>query len=298
MVPEMKIASMTGFARLAGASCLGPFAWEIKAVNARGLDIRLRVAALFDSIEPEARARIARRLTRGTVNATLTTQRATANPEVRVNQDLLQKLASAIAGIDLHGSIAPATLDGLLAVRGVVEVADAEETEDQRGAACVHVLASLDAALDDLVATRICEGKALGAILSTKLASIQALVAAADSCPARRPEAIRARLAQSIAILAGQTNFDQNRLYQEALLLAAKADVREELDRLMTHATAARELLAEGGAIGRRLDFLAQEFGREAGTLCAKSNDASLTNIGLELRAEIEQFREQIQNIE
>jgi len=294
----MTIASMTGFARLAGACCLGPFAWEIKAVNAKGLDIRLRLPPQLDAIEPEVRARISRRLTRGTVNATLTLQREAANPEVRVNQDLLQKLAAAVAGIDLHGSIAPATLDGLLAVRGVVEVRDAEETENDRREAGAHMLVGLDEALDRLAAMRVQEGTALATILVAKLASIQALVEAANACPARRPEAIRARLAQAITILAGHPNFDQNRLYQEALLLAAKADVREELDRLMTHATAARELLAEGGAVGRRLDFLAQELGREAGTFCAKSNDASLTTTGLELRAEIEQFREQIQNIE
>jgi uncharacterized protein (TIGR00255 family) len=294
----MTIASMTGFARLTGASSLGPFAWEIKAVNAKGLDVRLRIASLFDSIEAESRARIARRVTRGTINVTLTAQRGSAIPEVRINQDLLQKLASAIATVDLHGSIAPATLDGLLSVRGVVEVIDAEDTEEQRRTACVHVLSSLDDALDQLVAMRAREGRALGAILSTKLSRIQNLVAAADACPARRPDVIAARLSHTIALLARQANFDQNRLYQEALLLAAKADVREELDRLVTHAAAALELLAEGGAIGRKLDFLAQEFGREAATLCAKSNDASLTNIGLELRAEIEQFREQIQNIE
>jgi uncharacterized protein (TIGR00255 family) len=294
----MTIASMTGFARLAGACCLGPFAWEIKAVNAKGLDVRLRLPPQLDAIEPEVRARIARRLTRGTVNATLTLQREAANPEVRVNRDLLQKLAAAVAGIDLHGSIAPATLDGLLAVRGVVEVRDAEETEADRLEAGAHMLVGLDEALDRLAAMRVQEGTALATILGGKLARIVALVEAADACPARRPEAIRARLAQAVTILAGHPNFDQNRLYQEAILLAAKADVREELDRLMTHATAARELLAEGGAVGRRLDFLAQELGREAGTFCAKSNDASLTTTGLELRAEIEQFREQIQNIE
>ncbi len=294
----MTIASMTGFARCSGASRLGSFAWEIKAVNARGLDIRVRVAPQLDAIEPEARARIAHRLTRGTVNATLTLQREAGSPEVRVNQDLLQKLAAAIAGIDLHGSIAPATLDGLLAVRGVVEVRDAEETEEERRDAGASMLASLDEALDRLVAMRVQEGTALCVILVGRLARIEALVEAADRCPGRRPEAIRARLAQSIAILADTAKFDENRLCQEALLLAAKADVREELDRLMTHATAARGLLAEGGAVGRRLDFLAQELGREAGTLCAKSNDAALTAMGLELRAEIEQFREQIQNIE
>lgn len=294
----MSTASMTGFARVSGASRLGPFAWEIKAVNAKGLDVRLRLAPQLDRVEPEARALIARRLARGTVNATLSLQREPGSPEVRVNRDLLQKLAAAVAGIDLYGAIAPATLDGLLAVRGVVEVHDAEESEEERRDAGADVLASLDEALDHLVAMRIQEGTALCTILVARLARVEALVEAADRCPGRRPEAVRARLAQSIALLAGNGNFDENRLCQEALLLAAKADVREELDRLMTHATAARKLLVEGGAVGRRLDFLAQELGREAGTLCAKSNDAALTAIGLELRAEIEQFREQIQNIE
>lgn len=289
---------MTGFARFAGASRLGPFAWEIKAVNAKGLDIRLRLATQFDAVEPEVRARIARRLTRGTVHATLISQREAPNPEIRVNDELLRKLVAAIAAIELPGAIAPPTLDGLLVVRGVVEVVEVGETDEERREASAKVLEGLDEALEALVAMRAREGELLGSILATRLGRIEVLTAAAESSPARRPEAIRARLAQSIAILAGHMNFDQNRLYQEALLLAAKADIREELDRLMTHATAARELLAEGGAIGRKLDFLAQELGREAGTLCAKSNDASLTALGLELRAEIEQLREQIQNIE
>jgi uncharacterized protein (TIGR00255 family) len=142
------------------------------------------------------------------------------------------------------------------------------------------------------------EGGALALVLSARLEKIAALTQVADACPARKPDAIQARLAQSLAFLAGNTNFDLNRLHQEALMLAAKADIREELDRLAAHTNAARELLAKGGAAGRRLDFLAQELSREANTLCAKSNDASLTGLGLELRVEIEQFREQVQNIE
>ena len=183
-------------------------------------------------------------------------------------------------------------------MRGVVEISDAAENEAEILKARADALGLLDTAIESLLAMRQSEGAVLATVLSARLEKIAALTQAADAIPARKPEAIRARLAQSLAMLAGNSNFDQNRLHQEALMLAAKADIREELDRLAAHATAARDLLAKGGAVGRRLDFLAQELSREANTLCAKSNDASLTALGLELRVEIEQFREQVQNIE
>jgi uncharacterized protein (TIGR00255 family) len=291
----MTIASMTGFARAAGNAGPWRLAWELRSVNAKGLDARLRLAPAFDAIEPDARARLSRKLNRGTIHATLAAQRDAAIPEVRINRDLLRELIAAIAEIPLPERIAPATLDGLLGLRGVVEIMDAAEEETAIHAAALDLL---DTALDSLVAMRQSEGGALAAVLSARLEKIAALTQAADICPARKPEAIQARLAQSLTMLAGNANFDQNRLHQEALMLAAKADIREELDRLAAHTNAARELLAKGGAAGRRLDFLAQELSREANTLCAKSNDASLTGLGLELRVEIEQFREQIQNIE
>jgi uncharacterized protein (TIGR00255 family) len=294
----MTIASMTGFARAAGSAGPWRFAWELRSVNAKGLDVRLRLTPPFDAIEPDARARLVQKLTRGTIHATLAAQRDAAMPEVRINQDVLRKLIAAIAEIPLPEMIAPASLDGLVGLRGVVEIMDAAEDEG----AILHVRASalnlLDEALDSLVAMRQSEGGALALALSARLEKMAALTQEADICPARKPEAIQARLAQSLAFLAGNANFDQNRLHQEALMLAAKADIREELDRLAAHTAAARELLTKGGAAGRRLDFLAQELSREANTLCAKSNDASLTGLGLELRVEIEQFREQIQNIE
>jgi uncharacterized protein (TIGR00255 family) len=294
----MTIASMTGFARAAGNAGPWRLAWELKSVNAKGLDARLRLPPPFDRIEPDARARLARKLNRGAIHATLAAQGDAAIPEVRINQDLLRELIAAITRIPLPERIAPATLDGLLAMRGVVEVIDAAEDETAILRAQASALDLLDEALDSLVAMRQSEGGVLALVLSARLEKIAALTQAADACPARKPEAIRARLAQSLAYLAENANFDQNRLHQEALMLAAKADIREELDRLAAHIGAAHELLAKGGAAGRRLDFLAQEFSREANTLCAKSNDASLTGLGLELRVEIEQFREQIQNIE
>jgi uncharacterized protein (TIGR00255 family) len=294
----MTIASMTGFARAAGGAGPWRLAWELKSVNSKGLDARLRLPPPFDAIEPDARARLSRKLNRGTIHATLAAQRDAAIPEVRINQDLLRELIAAITPIPLPERIAPATLDGLLAMRGVVEIIDAAEDETAILRARASALDLLDEALDSLVAMRQSEGSALAVVLSARLEKIAALTQAADACPARKPEAIRARLAQSLAYLAENANFDQNRLHQEALMLAAKADIREELDRLAAHIGAAHELLANGGAAGRRLDFLAQEFSREANTLCAKSNDASLTGLGLDLRVEIEQFREQIQNIE
>ncbi len=161
------------------------------------------------------------------------------------------------------------------------------------------MLAGLDAALAALCAMRAGEGRALGAVLRARLDEVGRLVAAAESAPGRAAEAVRARLVQRVAELSGAVPaLDPVRLHQEAVLMAAKADVREELDRLAMHRVAADALLREGGAVGRRLDFLAQELGREAGTLCAKSNDAGLTTIGLALRTEIEQFREQVQNLE
>jgi uncharacterized protein (TIGR00255 family) len=294
----MTLASMTGFARAAGSAGPWRLTWELKAVNAKGLDARLRLAPPFDAIEPDARAKLVQKLTRGTIQAGFTAQREITTPEVRVNQDLLRKLMTAIAAIPLPDMISPATLDGLLSVRGVVEISDAAENETEILAARASALELLDTALESLVTMRRSEGAVLATVLSARLERIAVLTQAADLSPARKPEAIQARLAQSLATLAGNSNFDQNRLHQEALMLAAKADIREELDRLGAHTTAARDLLTNGGAVGRRLDFLAQELSREANTLCAKSNDASLTALGLELRVEIEQFREQVQNIE
>jgi uncharacterized protein (TIGR00255 family) len=294
----MTIASMTGFARAARGAGPWRLGWELKSVNAKGLDARLRLPPPFDAIEPDARARLSRKLNRGTVQAMLAAQRDAAMPEVRINEDLLQKLIAACAGIPLPERIAPATLDGLLALRGVVEIIDAPEDEAVILRARAAALDLLDTALDSLVAMRQSEGGTLALVLSARLEKIAALTQAADQSPARKAEVIQVRLAQSLAYLVGNANFDQNRLHQEAFMLAAKADIREELDRLAAHTAAARELLTTGGAAGRRLDFLAQELSREANTLCAKSNDASLTGLGLELRVEIEQFREQIQNIE
>lgn len=294
----MTLASMTGFARSAGASPPFRWTWEIKSVNSKGLDLRLRLPPGYDAIEAECRARLSKSLARGAVYATLTSQRDAAGVEVKVNEQALATLIAALGKIDVPAAVRPASVDGLLGVRGIVEVVESVDDKTSVAAAQQAALAGLDEALEHLVAMRAREGAALATVLHARLDRIAHLTRMADESPARRPEAIRAKLEQSIAAIAGASTLDPNRLHQEALLLAAKADVREELDRLVTHVAAARDLMAKAGAVGRRLDFLAQELGREANTLCSKSNDASLTTIGMELRVEIEQFREQIQNIE
>jgi uncharacterized protein (TIGR00255 family) len=250
-------------------------------------------------VEAEARARLGKAVARGTCFATLSTQREGSASGPRIDETALATLAAAARAAAERTGLAAPTMDGLLAVRGVVELAEAEDDEAGVAAACAGALASLDEALRALAAARRAEGEALVKVMRERLDAIESLTLAADANPARKPEAIRARLAESVAALIDSgRGFDENRLHQEAILLASKADIREELDRLKTHVAAARALLEEGGAIGRRLDFLAQEFSREASTLCAKANDVSLTAQGLELRAQIEQFREQAQNIE
>ncbi len=194
---------------------------------------------------------------------------------------------------------APPSLDGLLSLKGVIEVSDAEEREDERRSAEAAIVGGFGEALAALVQMRRHEGANLGRVLATRLTEIATLVDRAELAPGRRPDAIRARLAEQVAALLAQSErFDPDRLHQEAIMIAAKADVREELDRLAAHVAQARHLIEQGGAVGRRLDFLAQEFNREANTLCAKANDVELTNIGLELKATVEQFREQVQNVE
>ena len=294
----MAVSSMTGFARAGGSGGAWRWTFELKTVNAKGLDIRLRMPAPFDQAEGEARRRLegagARDMLRHLIAAARGGDGGGANRSAA-----LELLAVAARAAAAKAGLAPPTMDGLLALRGVVDAADAEDDEAAVNAACAGALASLDEAIASLTATRRQEGRALASVLTGMLQAIAGIVEAADANPARRPEAVRERLAQSVeTLMASSRGFDENRLHQEAILLAAKADIREELDRLKTHVAAARALIEEGGPIGRRLDFLSQELAREASTLSAKANDVSLTAQGLELRAQIEQFREQVQNVE
>ncbi len=295
----MALSSMTGFARAHGVSGAYGWAWEIKSVNGKGLDVRLRLPPSWDAIEVPVRARAAEALSRGSVQANLTVERGGAQPVVRVNTVVLDALLTAIRQIAPKIDAAPPSLDGLLALKGVIEVAESEESEDARRGAETAVIAGFAQVIGALGEMRRHEGEALGRVLAARLSEIAALAGRAERTPGRQPEAIRARLAEQIAALLEQSDrFDPDRLHQEAIMMASKADVREELDRLAAHIAQAQHLITGGGPIGRRLDFLAQELNREANTLCAKANDVELTNIGLELKAAVEQFREQVQNVE
>jgi uncharacterized protein (TIGR00255 family) len=295
----MSIASMTGFAREAGVTGSYQWAWELKTVNGRGLEVRVRTPSGLDAVGEEARGQILKALTRGQGQLNLSLSKASATPKLRVNQDVLQSLLSAIGDLSLPDNVKPASLDGLLSVRGVVELDDDAADPSQDEGLVETLRAGIGALITSLKAARLKEGQALAAVLGQQLDVVSRLVDEAEAAPARQPDAIRTRLEAQIAeLLDGKASLDPARLHQEAVLIAARADIREELDRLRAHVDAARGLLQEGGSVGRRLDFLAQEFGREANTLCAKANDVSLSRIGLELKAVIEQFREQVQNVE
>jgi uncharacterized protein (TIGR00255 family) len=290
---------MTGFARAQGTSGPYAWAWELKSVNAKGLDLRLRLPPGWDAIEPLARAAVSRVLARGTVSANLSIDRSGAAPAVRVNEDVLAALVGAAKAAASRFGVNPPSLDSLLGMKGVIEVADSEERPEEKQAAEKAIVQGFEQALKELSVMRVREGDALARILSDRVSEIAKLSAAADASPARKPEAIRAKLAEQVkTLMETGEKFDPERLHQEAMLLAAKADIREELDRLTTHVAAVRKLLSEGGPVGRKLDFLSQELNRESNTLCSKANDVSLTAIGLDLKAAVDQFREQVQNLE
>jgi uncharacterized protein (TIGR00255 family) len=275
------------------------WAWEIKSVNGKGLDLRLRLPSGFDAVEVPARARIAEVLARGSIQASLAVERSGAAPSVHINSAVLDAVLAALRQIKSRVDATPPSLDGLLAIKGVMEISDSEESEEEKREAEAAVTKGFSDAVAALAEMRRQEGSALKGVLTARLGEIAALADRADKLPARQPEAIRARLAEQVAALLEQSErFDADRLHQEAILLATKADVREELDRLAAHVAQARNLIEQGGPVGRRLDFLAQELNREANTLCAKANDVELTNIGLELKATVEQYREQVQNVE
>ena len=295
----MALSSMTGFARSHGVAGAYAWAWEIKSVNAKGLDLRFRLPVGWDAVEVPSRARGTERLSRGTVYANLTVERKDTQPTVKVNEPVLGAVLSALKGLSGKVQAAPPTLDGILSLKGVIEVTEEDESEEGHRAAETAIISGFEEALAALLHMRQAEGKTLGGLLSARLDEIARLSARAENAPGRKPEAIRARLTEQVsALLQASERFDSDRLYQEAVLLAAKADIREELDRLVSHVAQAKKLLADGGAIGRKLDFLAQELHRESNTLTAKANDLELTNIGLELKSIVEQFREQVQNLE
>ena len=292
------LSSMTGFARASGGDGAAGWSWEVKSVNGRALDIRCRLPQGMERLDPAVRGAVSARLRRGNVTVGLRLSQAPDAAAMRVNRAWLDELIALAAEYRGSDDVAPPSLDGMLALRGVIETAespdDAERAQDD-GA----ILETLDVALAELVRERRAEGAALAAALTQRIEEIVALTRQAEALAPTRQEALGARLREQVGALIGAGSpVSEDRLVTELALLAVKIDVTEEIDRLKSHSAAAARHLREEGAVGRKLDFLAQEFNREANTLCSKASDSALTEVGLALKAAIDQFREQAQNVE
>jgi uncharacterized protein (TIGR00255 family) len=295
----MTVSSMTGFARAAGQDDDHGWTWEARSVNGKGRDVRCRLPAGLDELEGDVRSAAARHLARGSVSLTLALRRAPGKMDVTVNEDLLDQIEAIAGGIARRMTVEPPRLDGLLSVRGVLDVREPEEDKSERTALKAVMLRTLDDVLGQLVEARKDEGARTHKILDDHISGLDGLVGSARHTAAAQPDALRVRLKEQISeLLDSIPALNEERITQEAALLIAKADVREELDRLSAHVAAARELLDQVGPVGRKLDFLSQEFNREANTLCSKSSDLELTRIGLEMKAVIDRFREQVANVE
>ncbi|WP_244484050.1 YicC/YloC family endoribonuclease [Devosia sp. Leaf64] len=291
-----RLASMTGYARSEAAFGSTRLRVELKSVNGRGLDIRSRLAPGLDAFDIPLRQLLSQSLSRGSVNLAISFDRQGTSGAVSVNQAALETVLAAIDSLAHRVDAQRPTLDGILSLPGVLAVEESRGL-DEEGLEPV-LMAAVREAIAGLIKSRLDEGARIAQILVAQVDAIAALVDQADAHPARSRDVIAARLSQQVQSLRQEADISPERLAQEALVLATKADIQEEIDRLRAHIAGARALLATAGAVGRRLDFLAQEFNREANTLCSKSNAVELTAIGLDLKAAIDQLREQVQNIE
>jgi uncharacterized protein (TIGR00255 family) len=295
----MPLQSMTGFARLDGQNGRYQWAWELRSVNGKGLDIRLRLPGGFERLEPDVRRVMALYFARGNIQATLNVQAGEARVQAEINQaalDAVLMLRNQLAGLI---DPAPVKLDTLLGIRGIVDFKDVTDDPETMEALDRDIMQGLDKVSAAMRGMRETEGTALDAVLRSQIDAIERLSALVEDDPSRSPDQIRARLEAQIAlVMDAAAGFDRDRLHAEVAVLATRTDIREEIDRLKAHVAAARELLAKGGPVGRKLDFLAQEFNRESNTICSKSNSAAVTAAGIELKVVIDQFREQVQNLE
>ncbi|MDZ7602532.1 MAG: YicC/YloC family endoribonuclease [Hoeflea sp.] len=295
----MAIQSMTGFARREGEAESCRYVWELRSVNGKSLDLRLRLPQGFEALEQPVRKAAAAVLARGNLQVTLSVSATGAAVEAVVNEAALEAVIDLVGRLGDRIDARRPALDGILNIKGVLEFRDPELSEASRAARDAAVLGGFMAALEDLKAMRLAEGGALAKVLGEQVGQIERLTLMVEADPSRSTEAIRERLAAQVAALMDTgAGLDRDRLHMEAALLATKADLREEIDRLKAHVAATRALLAGEGGAGRRLDFLAQEFNRETNTICSKSNAAAVTAIGLDLKVLIDQFREQVQNLE
>ena len=295
----MTLKSMTGFARADGMHGDTTWHWEARSVNGRTLDLRLRLPSGFDALEIRARSLAQEKLARGNCTISLWVKRESGQTEIRLNETALRQAQAVAQRAEDVTGLKSARLDTLLGMRGVVETVEGEESEEAQAALHHALIASLADALNQLISARAREGERLQAVIEKQLAAIGSLVERAAGASARQPEAIATRLGEQIArLMEPGPNLDPERLHQEALLLAAKADIQEELDRLRAHVAAANELIESDQPVGRKFEFLAQEFNREANTICSKASDIEISRTGLELKTVIDQLREQVQNIE
>lgn len=294
----MGLNSMTGFARADAEHAGVRWHWEVKSVNGRSLDIRCRLPQGYERLEQDLRSTVGAKLARGNCQISLQVSQSDSGGTVSVNEDALERILGIIEEVRDRLGSPPPSAEGILALRGVLELGDSEQDDDSDELGS-QMLTSFVSVVDQLVEARAAEGAKLKAVVEEQLSRIEGFVGEARNSPARQPGAISARLSEQVArLLDAEPSLDPDRLHQEAVLIAAKVDVQEELDRLEAHLAAARGLLEAGEPVGRKLDFLTQEFNREANTLCSKASDPALTGIGLELKAVVDQMREQVQNIE
>lgn len=290
---------MTGFSRVEGAESGYGWAWEVRSVNAKALDIRLRLPPGFERLEGTIRGAVSKNIARGSVNGTLTLDRSGRTPTLSVNHEALDQVIQLAADLAKRVDAEKPRIDGLLSIRGIIETTEPQDSEEERAALDSAIQKSFGDALAALQKARAEEGARLAGVVDAHIDEIQTLTGQAVAHASTQPAALEARLREQIkALFEEDARLSEERIAQEVALLLVKADVREELDRLTAHIGAARELMAAGEPVGRRLDFLCQEFNREANTLCSKASDIELTRIGLDLKACIERLREQIQNIE
>lgn len=295
----MSIVSMTGFAESAGSHEGLRWRWEAKSVNGRSLDLRLRTPPGFESLDQPARTMATERFRRGNLQVSLTVESDPGMRGLTVDPVALASAVKLARELAADTGLAPARIDGILALKGVIVQEELAALDPvARAHRDAEILRSLALAFDALMRARSGEGAKLALLLSAQVDETARLVAEAETLAAVQPEALRHRLTSQIQDLLTGAGLPEDRLAQEVALLATRADVREELDRLKAHVQDARALLKSGMAVGRKLDFLSQEFNREANTLCSKSADIALTRVGLALKAVIDQFREQAQNVE
>jgi uncharacterized protein (TIGR00255 family) len=293
--------SMTGFAARRGEGAGCDWAWDIRSVNGKGFDLRLRLPEGIEGLEAGARAAVAKAVARGNVSVNLRLQRGVSAGSLALNIPGLDAALSALKAVETAAfghdlSLTPASMAEVLSLRGVIDPGAEAEPDP---ALTRMLLADFDLLLADFVAARRAEGRALGQVILAQVGRIEGFVAdAAQLAEARRPPAEQALRDNLARVMAGAAEADPARVAQELALLAVKADVTEEIDRLRAHVDQAKGLIGQGGAVGRKLDFLMQEFMREANTLCSKSSDVALTRVGLDLKVVIDQLREQVQNLE